>query len=94
MVDFYGKLVGKYTVRPMDPMGCMYIAMHVPLKKTSQKQVANPIISGRKMVMEKRPPQKKAKFIAKLDPTPSVSERFLQGEISENILLIPSHVDG
>ena len=21
MVDFYGKLVGKYTVRPMDPLG-------------------------------------------------------------------------
>ena len=21
MVDFYGKLVGKYTIRPMDPMG-------------------------------------------------------------------------
>ena len=21
MVDFYGKLVGKYAVRPMDPMG-------------------------------------------------------------------------
>ena len=21
MVDFYGKLVGRYTVRPMDPLG-------------------------------------------------------------------------
>ena len=24
MVDFYGKLVGKYTFRPMDPLGYPY----------------------------------------------------------------------
>ncbi len=27
MVDFVGgKLVGKYTVRPMNPIGCIYLA--------------------------------------------------------------------
>ena len=30
IVDFYGKLVGKYTVRPMDPMGAAVILSKQP----------------------------------------------------------------